>query len=478
MLSRLMNGMAFVLLAMLIGACSGNGGKSLNFFWQHPQDESDAFSLTGSDAILPTIAIDGQGNTIVVWTQTGSNGYEQVFMAQKKNGTWTYPSGLSDHISPSGQHCFSAKVVMNDAGDALVVWEQIHSGQYQIFVSRYRNGTWTHPQSTGDHISVYGKAANEAQVALSEGGDAVVAWSQNNNSNEKKIFISHLRNGNWQHPQDLNDFVNKGANAQEPTVAINQAGEAIVAWQQQYNSKYRVYLTEYRSGTWTHTVEPIDETAYISPGDTQVHYDLNRPQAVAMDNEGNAIIVWSQDDNSALEQVFKSEYRNGSWTHPSNTADYFSNNQQTTLTLYPDVSMNNDDKAIIVWTAKSSANADRVYYAEYKNNAWSSTSDHTQYISPEGFSASDAKVIMNDRGEAVITWYQRPSLSIISKIYMSEYRNGSWTHPADIDDAISFTSSGLAAFVDVAMNANGQTALTWYQGISGENKIFVSEYSN
>lgn len=63
---------------------------------------------------------------------------------------------------------------------------------------------------------------------------------------------------------------------------------------------------------WKH---PSDLSDNISPDEQDAWFDFQ----VAMDNNGNALIVWRQSDGNNW-QIFKSEYRDGEWTHPEDLA--------------------------------------------------------------------------------------------------------------------------------------------------------------
>lgn len=58
---------------------------------------------------------------------------------------------------------------------------------------------------------------------------------------------------------------------------------------------------------------------------------------------------------------------------------------------------------------------------------------------------------------------------------MSEYRNGTWSHPADRTDNIS-PGGGHAYYPEVAMDDNGNAIITWYQSDGSNKQIFMSEH--
>jgi hypothetical protein len=50
-------------------------------------------------------------------------------------------------------------------------------------------GTWTHPSGLSDNISPDGQGANEPQVAMDDNGNAIITWYQFDGS-DYQIFMS------------------------------------------------------------------------------------------------------------------------------------------------------------------------------------------------------------------------------------------------------------------------------------------------
>jgi hypothetical protein len=65
-----------------------------------------------------------------------------------------------------------------------------------------------------------------------------------------------------------------------------------------------VYRIEYRDGFWL---------SQSSIGDGNFPDDSNTRVDVAMDNNGDSVVAWSGHDGSNY-QIFKKEYRDGSWS--------------------------------------------------------------------------------------------------------------------------------------------------------------------
>jgi uncharacterized protein YheU (UPF0270 family) len=265
----------------------------------------------------------------------------------------------------------------------------------------------------------------------------------------------------WKHPSGLTDNISSDGDAYNPQVAMDDNGNALIVWMQHNGTRQQIYKSEYRDGEWTH---PTDLFNSISPDAGSA----NSPQ-VAMDDNGNALIVWPQSDGSNY-QVFKSEYRDGAWIHPATLSGYINPNGEDVYD--PQVAMDNSGNAVIVWQ-QSDGSTQQIYKSEYRDGAWTHPEDLDDNISQNGQDAYPSQVAMDDSGNAVIVWEQSDGINW--QIFKSEYRDGVWTHPEDLDDHIS--QNGQDAYPSqVAMDDSGNAVIVWNQPDGINWQIFKSEY--
>jgi len=434
--------------------------------WHHPTSLSDNISPDGQNAYFYTqVAMDDSGNAIIVWNQSDGTSY-QVFKSEYRGGVWTHPANLSDNISPDGKEAFYPHVAMDNNGNAIIVWSQT-DGAYkdQIFKSEYRNGGWTHPASLSDNISPDGQNADSAQVAMDNNGNIIIVWEQSDGTNWQ-IFKSEYRNGVWTHPASLTDKISPDGDARNPQVAMDDNGNAIIIWSEYYGANYQMFKSEYRNGIWTHPASLADNFSPDSVPDSPWPLSCH----VAMDNNGNAIIVWDQPDD-AKSMIFKSEYRNGVWTHPAVLSDKI--NPTGISALDPQVAMDENGNAIIIWYQYDGVRSYQIFKSEYRNGVWTHPSNRSDYISPYGQEAWFTHVAMNNNGNAIIVWQQSDGTN--SQIFKSEYRNGAWHYPVSLSDNISPDGQD-AGRPQVAMDNNGNAIIVWYQSDGVNDQIFKSEY--
>jgi uncharacterized protein CbrC (UPF0167 family) len=321
-------------------------------YWKHPSGLTDNISSDG-DAYNPQVAMDDNGNALIVWMQSDGS-TQQIYKSEYRDGVWTDPEDLDDHISPGGQHAYNPQVAMDDNGNALIVWMQHNGTRQQIYKSEYRDGEWTHPTDLFNSISPDAGSANSPQVAMDDNGNALIVWPQSDGSNYQ-VFKSEYRDGAWIHPATLSGYINpNGEDVYDPQVAMDNSGNAVIVWQQSDGSTQQIYKSEYRDGAWTHP-EDLDDNI------SQNGQDAEEPQ-VAMDGSGNAVIVWEQSDGINW-QIFKSEYRDGVWTHPEDLDDHISQNGQD---AYPSqVAMDDSGNAVIVWNQPDGINW-QIFKSEYR----------------------------------------------------------------------------------------------------------------
>lgn len=325
---------------------------------------------------------------------------------------------------------------------------------------------WFDPKNLLDNFSPDGQDALVPQIAVNDSGEAVIAWVQSDGS-VLQVFRSQYRNGSWKDPSDLSENISPdGQQVSDVRTAINNRGEALIVWSQSDGAHSQLFRSEYRNGSWTDPTSPSDN--FTPDGFNVLDFQ------VAMSDNGDAVIVWRQIKGTQY-QIYRSEYRNGAWIDPLDTSANI--NPEVVDANDPQVAMDKEGNAVIVWYQfENEIDAIRqVYRSEYRNGAWIDPSGPLDNISPDGQNAFDAKVSMGDNGEAVIVWTQFDGVT--EQIFRSEYRNGVWNDPSSLSDNIS-PSGQNAGSPHVSVNAGGDAIIVWHQSNGGNNQIFRSEYRN
>jgi hypothetical protein len=455
------------------GGKPGDGGTGDGKSWTHPASFTDHISPVASDgtawvhAANPDTAVDGNGDAIVVWAQDG-----KLFKSEFRNGAWTHPDSLDDSIASGGN---SAKVAMNDNGDAIIVF----TASLGINKIEYQNGSWSAPEV----ISPIGAGAYSPQVAMGNNGDAVIVWQQSDVASENlwQVFKAEYRNGVWTTPSDLQDNISPEAGygyVKEPAVAIDDNGNTVIAWTITNCTTCvgTLFMSEYRDGVWTH---PTDKLDTINDGTVPTYYSTTYSPQVAMDGAGNAVIVWAQLEQGSQPFIYKSEYRNGVWAHPSDRSDSMTTDRRKWFNS-PRIAMADNGDAMMV-SVKYYETDYAIAKREYRDAAWQAPRSSSGDISLGGFQTYHIRAAMSNNGDAVIVWRQSDGIGqsgVASHVFMSEYRNGSWDHPSNVSDFISPVGTDSFGWSPtVAMGNDGDSVIAWTQfGSDGRKHVFISQY--
>jgi len=197
-------------------------------------------TLTAGSQSAPAVAMDSAGNFVVVWQAALADGDGSGIYARRWNASlkdWSDPveflvneTSLGDQITPA--------VAMDGSGRFTVVWAGPDSDGTGIFARRYAaDGT---PDPAGEFQVNVERATDQSSptIGMNEAGDAVIAWVSDHNrlidpeDAEKTIFARWYDFAGT--PLGAGEFsVSEYVkDAQEfPTVGLEGDGDFTLAWQ-------------------------------------------------------------------------------------------------------------------------------------------------------------------------------------------------------------------------------------------------------
>ena len=141
--------------------------------WQAPND----LSADGQDANRPQLALDGAGNALAVWERFNGTHVIAQWASRPAGSVWQ----AALNLSAPGQDAFDPKVALNEAGNALAVWQRWNgASDVAQGTARPAGGIWQSPQD----LSATGQNAFGAQVGLSDAGNGLAVWVRSNGTND------------------------------------------------------------------------------------------------------------------------------------------------------------------------------------------------------------------------------------------------------------------------------------------------------
>lgn len=374
--------------------------------WTKPHLADHLNSVENQSVTYPSVGMDNNGNTVVSWLQNdGTN--DRVYIAEYRSGGWTAPAAISIENS----NAKTPALAVDAAGKAVVAWTQTDGTHDQIFKSDYgitSASAWSHPTTAStDSISPAGQTAKNPHVAAGD-GSFLITWVQNDSIRDQ-IFSSDYKISNpasdtWHVPTGLTDNHSPDAQASSQPQGAVDNGKALIVWKQSDGSKTQTFKSDYgitSASTWS---DPTSDTDNISP-DTQ---DVDLPQVAF--NGGKAAIVWRQSQGS-YKQIFRSDYNitnADAWTHPATLDNYISMDASNTDDGNFVVAIDGSGNVVIAWEQELHGEEDtyNLYKAEYRNGSWTRPAGLSDHFTVMGSSSSDPMVdiSVNDNGNMIMTW--------------------------------------------------------------------------
>ena len=123
------------------------------------------------DAVSPQFALDAQGNGVVVWLQSDGV-WTNVWANWTTSGVWGTAELLETNDSGDA---VAPQVAVNPQGNAMVVWQQSDGVRESIWANRLTSGVWGTAQPI--ELDDAGDAENP-QVGIDAQGNSVAVWQQ------------------------------------------------------------------------------------------------------------------------------------------------------------------------------------------------------------------------------------------------------------------------------------------------------------
>ena len=328
-------------------------------------------------------------------------------------------------LSAGGMNAASPQVAVDPAGDAVAVWSR-SDGANEIVqaASRPAGGAWTGAVD----LSVAGRDAVEPAVAIDSAGNAVAVWSRSNGSRTVVQTATMAAAGGWSAPIDLS---NAESNAEAPQVAVAPNGEAVIVWSL-FNGANQIVQAASRpaGGTWTGAVDlSVAGRDAVEP-------------AVTIDSAGNAVAVWSRSDGSAFI-VQSSTRAGGAWSSPPTDLSAAGGSAGE-----PWIAIDANGEAVVVWSRSDGTNLIVQSAARAAGGAWSEAVS----LSAAGSSSREPRVTMTPGGEALAVW-ARDALGFNTLAQVAQRSpGGAWSGTSDLSSGASIATAPRIA-VDQAGDA-------------------------
>lgn len=321
-------------------------------------------------------------------------------------------------------------VAMDGDGRAVAVWRGTSRwGGTAGIVARVRSatGSWS-----GDQV--LSPPEFDPQVAIGGDDRAVVVWRHHVPSGLFGTYEVQARtrsaDGTLSAVQDLSA---PGVDTWYPRVAVDADGDALFVWQAKLDGSGGPWTLQARARSADGTLSPVQNVSL--PG-----VDGLYPPQVAVDAQGNALVVWHEDG--------------GIHARARTAAGVLAPVQALGPSVGggdPRLAMIDDGRAVVVWDGQGVVRA----RARSAAGTWSSVEIVSLPLSLGGGFGAD--VGMDAAGRALVVWTRSDFASLYEPLQMrSRSPEGVWSSVRYLSDARAITWQGR---VDVS--PAGRAAVVW-----------------
>ncbi len=413
-----------------------------------PMPVTAGLSLTGTlQATGFDAAVNSNGQGMMAWTE--AVGGHNVLKVRLMNGIdpGTTLSTAGDAGSP--------RLLFDGSGNALMVWTQCSNGSSSVWVSRLRANSagWAPAQQLSPALA---GSARQPDLAVDQAGNALVVWQQSDgrsyHADGWAAYYAADRDS-WSSAALVSDGVN---NAYGLRVALNPAGQGLLAWEQERGDgsaidaqPVDVWVRQVgTAGSWG-----TGSIVSASGGHADTAYVYGR-LALAVNAAGNAAVLWSRRLLPSLPMVVQAALfqPSGGW-QPATTITLDTNEDSHE----PAVALDAAGNALAVWQQQTA-------YGAYGG------SNH--YVAGVGWGTAghfvDSKLgdmigpglAMDGAGKATVVWYRWSAQNAVDVMVNHCQAGGLWG-TAQVFSPVGTESTLTREQPRVASNARGQSLVVW-----------------
>jgi PKD domain len=334
----------------------------------------------------PAVAIDKQGVATVAWEHSG-----KVMTADAPaGGSWSRPVTLNPASSgaTSTSDGTTPAIAVDSAGDVSVAFdtEVSSSPPYDIWwVYRPAGGSWSVP------VSIGGADYPGVQLAADARGDLAAYWTDYFEKQNQLAANLRPTGGEWQGPHYLSD--SSSASMTSPDVVVGPDGVAYAAWSLEGQDEVEMTQSS-NAGTWsTPAAVGVAGSGALEP-------------VLGIDGSGNKTLVWSTTSGGSSPTYTLSsamQPAGGAWGASTTLLDSSASPPKAGLAI--DLA----GQAIAIWGHFRPAEDFPMYQAAVRTptGAWQATptdltgTDEGSYFTPA--------VVEDEAGDGLVGWDVLPT---------------------------------------------------------------------
>jgi hypothetical protein len=357
--------------------------------------ETQVNTTTANTQQRPAIAMDKDGNYVIVWESYGTDGsgYGIYFQRYSHLGIAQGSETIANTIISDNQRF--PDIAMDKNGKFTIVWQSDNQdGDGLGIYAAMFNADGTVAKSEFKVNTTTSSEQRHPSIAMEDDGGFVITWTSPD-ADQNGIFMQRFDktgtvqgsetavNTNTTHHQDYSD------------VAIDKDGNYIVVWQSSDGSGNGISFQRF---DYTGIAEGSETIANTTTSEHQ-----QNPK-IAADSTGNFIIVWESynQDFSGTYDIYAQRFSGNGTTNGSET---LINSTTPNHQNEPQVAMTKDGQYIITWSSYGTDGSFcGVYLQAFNSNGIANGNEIGVNTRTTDFQQKPAIALSIDNSSMTITW--------------------------------------------------------------------------
>lgn len=407
---------------------------------------------------LPVPVSDGSGGAIIVWRDNRTVNTDIYAQRVDADGNILW---IIDAMPVCTAINFQSDpiIISDGSGGAIITWQDARSGASDIYAQKINSGGYIQWPANGVAICT-GQSGLLLGDMISDGaGGAIITW-HDRRSFSNDIYIQRIgTSGTVQWTANGVTITALLNNQENPTLASDGAGGAIITWQDARDGAADIYAQRVNASgnvQWT-----ADGIVVCNAGDPQIY-----PRIVS-DGVGGAIIAWSDRRNTLDYDIFAQRVdANGNplWTANGEIISQTMRHQRY-CRLVPCGSSD----AIITWEDSRSGIGTDIYAQRVDAGGTPQWVSNGVVVCTATGDQLNVQLIPNGSGGAVVTWEDGRNGNI--DVYAQSV-NTSGTAAWTADGVAICTTTGDQTTPQLAPDGWGGAIIPWSDQRNGNFDIF------
>lgn len=447
----------------------------------------------------PDVAMDDSGDFVITWDSSHAGGESRDVMLQRFDSSGN-PVGSEIQVNDyDDSYQEDPAIGIDSDGDFVVVWQSRRQDGDQdgVFAKRYSNdgNISTVEFQVNTHTT---SDQNSASVAVDADGDMMVAWTNYNGVGGQDIDAQRLDASAPVAPTDISLSSNMIADNSLPGTKIGElsatdadidaitfslvSGEgdddnanfnisgndllaaSFIDFEIQSSHSVRIRATDFYGLTYeesfTITVDDITEVVgpvgFIPDQVNTFEEDTQNAPSVAMDSDGNYVVVWHSWSQVSSWGVFGQRYDNqGNEVGAEFQVNSFTTYQQRN----PSVAMNDDGDFVVVWDSNIQDGSNYGVYAQLYDNTANVVKSEFPVNSETSSNQRFADVAMDDAGNFVVVWTSSFQDNSSNGIYGQRFDNSGSKSGSEF--IVNSHTTNDQQYPAIAIESNGDFVVVW-----------------